>query len=56
MDVQNGRIFKEMYHFYSFSGAFAPHHGLLRVNKVSKSLSPRRVENVYRRVENVNIV
>ena len=31
MDCQNGPIFNEMYRFYSFRGAFAPHHGLLRV-------------------------
>ena len=38
MDFQNGRIFKEIYHFYSFWAAFAPHHGLLRENILFKNL------------------
>ena len=33
MHFQNGRILKEMYRFYGFWGAFAPHHGLRRVKK-----------------------
>ena len=31
MDFQNGLILKDLNRFYSWWGAFSPHHGLLRV-------------------------